>query len=151
LIMTTKIDKIKNAGPEKIKRASEKAEKEMLKVNDNMLMSVCGALTVQPLSMARKLAIGKWVEAYPDADEQEIAMVATYVLTLPKEDFWTKARTPCKLLRFAAAFADDCDPQEYERLLKETMIKIGHLQETEQMQGDGDDHAEPGNVERSPE
>jgi hypothetical protein len=149
--MTTKTDKIKEAGPDKIKKASEKAEKEMSKSNDDIALSVCDALTVHPLSMARKLAIGRWVDAYPDADEQEIAMVSTYVLSLPKNDFWVKARTPAKLLRKASEFADDCDPQEYERLLQDTLVKIGHLQEVETMQGDADEQTESGNADRSPE
>jgi hypothetical protein len=149
--MATQKDRIKTAGPDKIRKASERAEAEARKTDADIELSVCGGLSVQPLSMARKLAIGKWVEAYPDADEQEIAMVTTYVLTLPKEDFWLKARTPAKLLRKAAAFADDCDPDEYERLLKDAMKKIGHLQETEDMQGDTRDDESSGNADRSPE
>jgi hypothetical protein len=149
--VSAKKDPIKSAGPDKIRKASIKAEKEMRDLDDNIAMSVCGALCVHPLSMARKLAIGRFVDAFPDADEQEVAMVSTYVLSLPKEDFWIKARNPKNLLSKAAAFADECDSDEYERLMKDTVLKISHLQETEAMQGGGDDNGQSGNAVRSPE
>jgi len=146
-----KQDPIKNAGPDKIRAASLKAEKDVRELDDKIAMSMCGALCVHPLSMARKLAIGRFVDAFPDSDEQEVAMVSTYVLSLPKDNFWITARNPKNLLSKAAAFADECDPDEYERLMKDTVLKISHLQETESMQGGGGSEVQSGNGDRSPE
>jgi hypothetical protein len=130
-------DPIKAAGPDRIARAAEKAARQVKATDESIALSVCGALKCQPLSMARKLAIGRFVDACPDCDEQEIAMVSAYVLSLPREDFWMHARNAKALLGKAASFADESDPAEYEELLKEAAIKISHLQESSAMAGDG--------------
>jgi len=135
--MNKRKDPIGTAGPDRIRRAAEKAARQVKASADNIALSSCGALSCQPLSMARKLAIGRFVDACPDCDEQEIAMVSAYVLSLPKKDFWMHARNAKGLLAKAAAFADDSDPVAYETLMREAAIKIEHLQETAAMAGDG--------------
>lgn len=132
-----KVDPIKAAGPDRIKAAAEKANKEISRLDEGVELSVCGGLDCHPLSWARKLAISRFVDVCPDADETELALVSTYVLSLPKKDFWHKTRMAKTLLDKAVEFADEIDPDVFERLMNDTAQKIAHLQEASSMQGDG--------------
>jgi hypothetical protein len=149
--MSARKDPIKAAGSDKIAAAAEKAQKDIDAIASGVELSVCGGLKCHPLSMARKLAISRFMEVCPDADETEIALVSTYILSLPKENFWLTARNARTILSKAAAFADESDPSEFESLMNDAASKIAHLQETSSMQGDGGAGDDSGNGRRSPE
>lgn len=147
--MKSKTDPIKAAGAEKIKAASKRAQKELAAVGNEIELSACGGLKCHPLSMARKLAISRFIEAFPDADETELALVSTYVLSLPKDGFWMATRNSKAMLGKAAAFADESDPIEFESLMNDAAVKIGHLQESSAMSSDGGGEDDQGNAPSS--
>lgn len=149
--MSARKDPIKKAGAEKIKKAAEKAQAEINSLDSKIELSVCGGLSCHPLSMARKLAISRFIESCPDADETEIALVSTYILSLPQKDFWKTVRKSNTILEKAVAFADESDPDSFEALMNDAAAKISHLQETSSMQSDSGDGEESGNALRSPE